>query len=109
VYNNVLLSCRLIQFLAVLGINLDIGRLRNAKNYLYMLAGIVYCVRVLGVKKLLLLAQRSKQTIKDCKRFLSMQHKYIADSTFSLISEIISLLAYGKHIRLSAGNLGNAY
>jgi hypothetical protein len=65
VYNNVLLSYRLIQFLAVLGINLDIGCLRTAKNYLYMLAGIVYCVRVLGVEKLLLLGQRSEQTVED--------------------------------------------
>jgi hypothetical protein len=109
VYDDVPLSCRLIQFLAVLGINSDIGRLRNAKNYSYILAGIVYCVRVLGVKKLLLLAQRTKQTVKDRKRFLSMRHKYMVDSTFSLISEMISLLAYSKHIRLSAGNSGNAY
>ena len=64
-YNNILLSCRLIQFLTVLGINLDIGCLRTAKNYLYMLAGIVYCVRVLGVEKLLLLGQRSEQTVED--------------------------------------------
>jgi hypothetical protein len=38
-----------------------------------------------------------------------MQHKYIADSTFSLISKMISLLAYSKHIAQSAGNSGNAY
>jgi hypothetical protein len=105
----VLLSYRLIQFLAVLGINLDIGCLRNIKNYLYILAGIVYCVCVLGVEKLLLLGQYSKQIIEDCKRFLIMQHKYIADSTFSLISKIINLIVYSKYIRLSAGNLGNAY
>jgi hypothetical protein len=74
-----------------------------------MLAGIVYCVRVLGVEKLLLSAQRSEQTVKDRERFLSMRHKYIADGTFSPISEMISLLAYSKHIGLSAGNLGNAY
>jgi hypothetical protein len=109
VYDDVPLSCGLIQFLAVLGIDLDMGCLRNAKNYLYMLAGMVYCVRVLGVKKLLLLAQRSEQTVKDRERFLSMRHKYMADGTFSPMSKMISLLAYGKHIGLSAGNSGNAY
>jgi hypothetical protein len=65
VYDDVPLSCRLIQFLAVLGIDLDIGCLRTAKNYLYMLAGIVYCVRVLGVEKLLPSGQRSEQTVED--------------------------------------------
>jgi hypothetical protein len=64
-YNNMLLSYRLIQFLAVLGINLDIGCLYTVKNYLYILAGIVYYVRVLEVEKLLLLGQRSKQTVED--------------------------------------------
>jgi hypothetical protein len=64
----------------------------------------VYCIRILGIKKLLLYAQRRKQTIKDYKRFLFIYYKHIADSTFSLISKIISLLAYSKQIRLSVGN-----
>jgi hypothetical protein len=38
----------------VLGIDGEIGRLRIAKNYSFMLAGIVYGVRVLSIKKLLL-------------------------------------------------------
>jgi hypothetical protein len=47
------LSCRFVQFLAILGIDGEIGRLRTAKNYSFMLAGVVYCVRVLGIEKLL--------------------------------------------------------
>ena len=43
-YHPVALSTGLIQFLAVLGIDVDTGRLRTAKNYLYILAGMVYCV-----------------------------------------------------------------
>jgi hypothetical protein len=52
-YLRELLSCRFVQFLAILGINGEIGRLRTAKNYSFMLAGVVYCVRVLSIEKLL--------------------------------------------------------
>ena len=93
----------------MLGINIDTGRLQTAKNYLYMLAGMVYCVQVLALEKLLLRGQRDRQTEEDCNSFLATQYKQLADSTFSLISEIISMLAYSKHIRLTASNLGNAY
>jgi hypothetical protein len=43
----------LVHFLAVLGIDAETDRLRTAKNYTYMLAGVVYCMRLLGVEKLL--------------------------------------------------------
>jgi hypothetical protein len=103
------LLCRLVQFLAVLGINGGMGRLRTAKNYLFMLAGIVYCVRVLGLKTLLLARGRNRQTKANCDNFIDMRKKYLADSSFSLISKIINLLAIGKHIRLNIGNSSNAY
>jgi hypothetical protein len=83
--------------------------LRNAKNYLYVLAGIVYCVRVIALKKLLLGSQRDTQTEQNRNYFLAMRHKYLADGTFTLISEMLSMLAYGKHIKLTASNSGNAY
>jgi hypothetical protein len=54
----------------VLGINAKIDYLRTVKNYLYMLASVVYYMRVLGVEKLLLAAQRDKQIDKDPKLFL---------------------------------------
>ena len=103
------LSTGLIQFLAVLGIDVDTGRLRTAKNYSYMLAGIVYCVQVLALEKLLLGGQRNTQIEEDYNSFLVTQYKQLADSTFSLISKIISMLVYSKHIKLTASNLGNAY
>ena len=43
----------LIHFLAVLGINEDNNRLRRASDFLYILAGVVYYVRLLGVEILL--------------------------------------------------------
>jgi hypothetical protein len=74
-----------------------------------MLAGIAYCVQVLALEKLLLGGQRNTQTEQDRNRFLAAQYKHLADSTFSPISKMISMLAYSKYIRLTAGNLGNAY
>jgi hypothetical protein len=103
------LSCRLVQFLAVLGIDRGIGRLRTAKNYLFMLAGMVYCVQVLGLETLLPARGRDRQTEADRNNFMDMRKKYLADSSFSPMSEMINLLAMGKHIRLNAGNSGNAY
>jgi hypothetical protein len=103
------LLCRFVQFLAILGIDGEIGRLRTAKNYSFMLAGVVYCVRVLGIEKLLLAGGCDDQTEADCEHFMKMREKYLADGLFSLISKIINLLAIGKHIRLNAGNSGNAY
>jgi hypothetical protein len=98
-----------VQFLAVLGIDTETKRLRTAKNYSYMLAGIVYCVWVLRVKKLLPAAGRDEQIEDNCNRFLDMRKKYLANSLYSLISEIISLLAYSKHAALNKGNASNAY
>jgi hypothetical protein len=98
-----------VQFLAVLGINRGIGRLCMAKNYLFMLAGIVYCMQVLSLKTLLPARGRNRQTKANCNNFIDMRKKYLADSSFSLISKIINLLAIGKHIRLNTGNSSNAY
>jgi hypothetical protein len=93
----------------VLGINAEIDRLRTAKNYSYMLASVVYCMQVLGLEKLLLAAQRDKQTNEDRELFLQKKRQYLANSLYSLISEAISLLAYRKFVALTASNLGNAY
>jgi hypothetical protein len=74
-----------------------------------MLAGIVYCAQVLGVKKLLPAAGRDEQTEEEHDRFLDMRKKYLADGSYSPMSEMISLLAYSKHATLNEGNAGNAY
>jgi hypothetical protein len=103
------LSCGLVQFLAVLGIDGEMGRLRTAKNYSFMLAGMVYGVRVLGIEKLLPADRRDEQTEADREHFMKMRESYLADGSFSPMSEMINLLAMGKHIGLNAGNSGNAY
>ena len=69
----------------------------------------MYCVRVIAAEKLLPGSQRSTQTEQDRDRFLEMRHKYLADGSFSPMSEMISMLGYGKHVGLNAGNSGNAH
>jgi hypothetical protein len=64
---------------------------------------------VLRVKKLLPAAECDEQTKDDCNRFLEMRKKHLADGSYSLMSEMISLLAYRKHAALNKGNAGNAY
>ena len=98
-----------MQYLAVLGINTQTNCLRTAKNFSYMLASVVYCVRVLAAEKILLAAEREDQTEADRERFLAMRRQYLADSSYSLISIMLSLLAYSKHAALNEGNAGNAY
>jgi hypothetical protein len=107
--SNNLFCSGLLHFLAVLGIDGEMDRLRTAKHYSYMLAGMVYCVRVLAVEKLLPAAERDEQTDKDRDRFLAERQKFLADGSFSPMSEMISLLAYSKSVALAAGNSGNAY
>jgi hypothetical protein len=79
-------SSGLVHFLAVLGIDSDTNRLRTAKNYSYMLAGVVYCMRVLSVEHLLPSASRDEQTDEDRERFLQHREKYLADGSYSPMS-----------------------
>jgi hypothetical protein len=106
----------LVHFTAVLGIDKEMGRLRTAKNYSYMLAGVLYCMRVLAVEKLLPAAEREEekqfteeQAEEARERFLEKRRQFLADGSYSPMSECLSLLAIGKHIALAAGNSGNAY
>jgi hypothetical protein len=108
-YSNNKLLTSLMQYLAMLGIDTQTNCLRTAKNYLYMLASVVYCTRVLAVKKLLPAVERKDQIKEHCNQFLDMRKKYLANSLYSLISAIISLLAYSKHAVINKGNASNIY
>ncbi|KAG9196754.1 hypothetical protein G6514_005716, partial [Epicoccum nigrum] len=99
----------LVHFFAVLGITTDADRLRPAAAYSYMLAGVVYCMRVLSVEKLLPSARRDQQTDRDRERFLEHRERFLADGSYSPMSEALSLLAYAKHMALAAGSSGSAY
>jgi hypothetical protein len=62
---NMLLESGLIHFLAVLGIDAQTNRLRTAKNYSYMLTGIVYCTRVIAAEAILPSGTRNQQISMD--------------------------------------------
>ena len=96
----------LIHFLAVLGIDESTKRLRGAPDFSYMLAGVVYCTRVLAVEILLPAATRKERQLRSQERenFITTRRKYLVDGSYSPFSEMLSLLAYSKHIALNAAN-----
>jgi hypothetical protein len=93
----------------VLGIDGEMDRLRTAKSYSYMLAGVVYCTRVIAVEALLPSTRREEQGDVDREEFLRARKLYLADGSYSPTSKMPSLLAYGKFVALDAGNSGNVY
>lgn len=97
----------LVHFLAVLGIDQHACRLRRAKEYSYMLAGLVYCVRVLGAELRLPSSERDQQGERELQEFLETRREYLADGSYSAMSVMLSLLAYGKHVALNTGNEGS--
>ncbi|CAE7221515.1 hypothetical protein PTTW11_11425 [Pyrenophora teres f. teres] len=46
---------------------------------------------------------------EDRDAFLELRKKYLADGSYSPMSAMLSLLAYGKHAALNEGNAGNTY
>ena len=103
-------ECPLVHFCAVLGIDGENGRLRRAAAYSYMLAGMVYCVRVLFAESILpsTQTQREEQNEDPTWRegFLKQRVQYLVDGTHTPMSTMISLLAYGKYIAMNEGNAG---
>ena len=99
----------LVHFLAVLGIDEDLKRLRTANDFSFMLAGVVYCVRVLAVESLLPSAEREEQGDTERMGFLNKRKQFLADGSFSPMSTMISLLAYGKAIALNHNNPGSVF
>ena len=96
----------IMHFLAVLGIDEETYRLRTGNNFSFILAGMVYCLRVLAVEILMPSEQRQRQTAADDRRFLKQRAEWLADGSYSVMSKMISLLAYGKKLALSHTNKG---
>jgi hypothetical protein len=101
-------ECGLVHFCAILGIDGENNRLRRASDYTYMLAGLVYDVRILAVEILLPSDKREEQAQDTTARehFLQQRAMYLVDGTSTPMSTMISLLAYGKHIAMNEGNAG---
>lgn len=96
----------LIHFTAVLGIDEENRRLKEPINFSYILAGLTWDLRVLGVELLLPAAQRERQLIEPAwnDRFLKWRREYLSDGGGTPMSELINLLAYGKHLALNSSN-----
>ncbi|KAK0847011.1 hypothetical protein LTR03_006521 [Friedmanniomyces endolithicus] len=80
-----------LHFPAVLGINEEIGRLRRANDFSYILAGVVYCVRVMAVEIILPSAERDDQDEEDDRRFQQVRAEYLADGSYSVMSKMLRL------------------
>ena len=72
-----------------------------------MLAGLVCYVRVLAVKAVLPSARRNEWGEAERKHFLRKRRHFLADGSYSPMSTMISLLAYGKSIALNTSNAGS--
>ncbi len=99
----------MLHFMAILGIDAENNRLRTGNDYSYMLAGLLYCARVVGLELMLPCAHRKTQGVPEFDAFLERRKQFLADGSMSAISNMISLLAYGKHIALNHGNAGGVF
>jgi superfamily II DNA helicase RecQ len=97
----------ILHFLAVLGIDEETRRLRQANDFSYMLAGIVYCIRVIAVEIILPSEEREDQDDEDDERFKQTRDRFLADGTYSVMSKALSILAYGKSIAMNHSNAGS--
>jgi hypothetical protein len=71
-----------------------------------MLAGVVYYMRVLAVEIILPSTEREDQDEEDDKRFRQVRGEYLADGSYSIMSKMLSMLTYGKHLAMNHGNAG---
>ena len=97
----------ILHFLAILGIDEETRRLRQANDFSYMLAGVVYCVRVIAVEVILPLEEREDQDDADDERFKQVRDSFLADGTYSVMSKALSILAYRKSIAMNHSNAGS--
>jgi hypothetical protein len=97
----------ILHFLAVLGIDEETRRLRQANDFSCMLAGIVYCMRVIAVEVILPSEEREDQGDEDDERFKRTRDDFLADGTYSVMSKALSMLAYGKSIAMNHSNAGS--
>jgi hypothetical protein len=96
----------ILHFLAILRIDEEINRLRQANDFSYILAGVIYYVCVLAIEIILLSTERDDQNKEDDKRFRQVRGEYLADGSYSMMSKMLSMLAYSKHLAINHGNSG---
>jgi hypothetical protein len=69
-----------------------------------MLAGFMYCVRVLFIEHTLPVATRAEQTAEDIDQFLELCKKFLVVGSYSPCSFLIKMLGYGKTMSIQKIN-----
>jgi hypothetical protein len=59
---------------------------------------------VLAVEIILPSTKRENQDEEDDKRFRQVRGEYLANSSYSVMSKMLSMLAYGKHLVMNHSN-----
>jgi hypothetical protein len=85
---------------AVLGIDEEGVRLRKGEECSFIMAGFLYCIRVLFVEYILLVITRAKQTQVDIDRFLELWQKYLVVGGYCPTGFIIKWPGYGRTISI---------
>jgi hypothetical protein len=80
--------------------------LRTGNDYSYRVAGLVYCFRVFALEAVLPAEQRAAQCPDEFEASLEQRKQYLTDGSMSVMSTMISLLAYGKYLAMNHGNAG---
>ena len=94
----------MVHFAAVLGIDEEGSRLQRGAECSFIMAGFLYCIRVIFLEYTLPAATRGEQTRDDIDRFLALQEKYIVVGGYCPTGFIIKWLGYGKTISMQSGN-----
>jgi hypothetical protein len=103
------LDCPTVHFLPVLGTDEENDQLRTGSDYSYRVAGLVDCFRVLALETILLANQRAAQGLDDFEAFLEQRKQYLTDGSISVMSTVISLLAYSKYLAMNHSNAGTIF
>ncbi|OLL24154.1 ATP-dependent DNA helicase tlh1, partial [Neolecta irregularis DAH-3] len=93
----------IIHFMAVMGIDERRGQFRQALHYTYILAGLLYCSRIIIIGWTIHL-EKQEQVFEPIKRLRKMHQKWLVDGSDTPVSTIISTLAYGKKIARETGS-----
>ncbi|CCE28914.1 uncharacterized protein CPUR_02604 [Claviceps purpurea 20.1] len=96
-----------IHFMAVLGIHANRGTLREGQDASPILAGLVYCVRVISSE--LLLPSKGTRGPLEYQNFRDQRRTYLQDGSMGLLPALISLLAYAKKIAKNYSNIGAVF
>ncbi|KAI9824722.1 MAG: hypothetical protein M1832_001548 [Thelocarpon impressellum] len=101
------LQSPVMHFAAVLGIDREMIRLRMPINYTYRLAALPYIMRVLVAEFAWPAADRQDTTLtvdRRVEQVMKIRRDWLTEGSFSPMSNVLNLLAYGKAIASQTGS-----